>query len=74
MRSFPTGFLVASSLSVILFGFVYGLVFARILYQNSTPEMSANYEFHTSVSNTILVIILGTLQLRARQYCVRCLR
>jgi cytochrome bd-type quinol oxidase subunit 2 len=63
MRNFPTRFLVVSSIIVILFGFVYASIFAGIPYQDPTPEMSANYKFHSSISNIILVIGLGTLLL-----------
>jgi len=61
MRNFPTRFLIASSLIVILVGFVYGSIFAGIPYPDPTPEMSARYAFHSSISNTILVIGLGAL-------------
>ena len=61
MRNFPTRFLFASGLILVLVWFVYGSIFAGIPYQNPTPEMSANYAFHSSVSGTILVIGLGAL-------------
>lgn len=61
MRNFPAGLLVAASLIVILIGFVYGSIFAGIPYQDPSPDMSANYNFHVSVSNIILVIGLCTL-------------
>jgi hypothetical protein len=61
MRNFPARLLVVGGLIIILFGFVYGSIFAGIPYQDPTPEMSANYDFHFSVSNIILVIGFGTL-------------
>ena len=61
MRKFPARFLIISGIIVILFGFVYGSIFAGIPYQDPTPEMSANYNFHSIVSNIILVIGLGSL-------------
>ena len=61
MRKFPARFLIISGIIVILFGFVYGSIFAGIPYQDPTPEMSANYNFHSRVSNIILVIGLGSL-------------
>jgi len=63
MRNFPARLLVVGGLIVILFGFIYGLIFAGIPYQDPTPEMSANYDFHFSVSNIILVIGFGALLL-----------
>jgi ABC-type antimicrobial peptide transport system permease subunit len=61
MRNFPARLLVVGGLIVILFGFVYGLIFAGIGYQDPTPEMSANYAFHFSVSSIILVIGFGSM-------------
>ena len=61
MRNYPTRFLVVSSIIVILFGFVYTSIFAGIPYPDPTPEMSANYEFHSSISKITLVIGLGML-------------
>lgn len=63
MRKFPARSLVVGGLIVIFFGFVYGSIFAGIPYQDPTPEMSANYDFHFSVSNIIVVIGLGALLL-----------
>jgi uncharacterized membrane protein len=63
MRNFPARLLVVGGLIVILFGFVYGSIFAGIPYQDPTPEMSANYDFHFSVSSIILVIGFGSLLL-----------
>jgi hypothetical protein len=45
----------------ILFGFVYGLIFAGISYQDPTLEMPASYDFHLRVSNIILLIGFGPL-------------
>jgi len=61
MRNFPSRLLVVGGLILIVFGFVYGSIFAGIPYQDPTPKMSANYDFHFSVSNIIVVIGLGAL-------------
>ena len=61
MRNFPARFLVASGLILVLVWFVYGSIFAGIPYQDPTPEMSANYAFHSRVSDTIQVIGLSAL-------------
>jgi hypothetical protein len=61
MRNFPTRGLITCGLVLLLVWFVYASFFAGIPYQDPTPEMSANYAFHSSVSNAILVIGLGAL-------------
>ena len=55
MRKFSLRSLVVGGLVVVLFGFLYGSIFAGIPFQDPTPEMSADYEFHFSVANIILV-------------------
>lgn len=61
MRNFPTRFLIASGFVLILAWFVYATIFAGIPYQDPTPEMTANYAFHSRVSNIILAFGLGAL-------------
>ncbi len=55
MKNFPTRLLIIIGIVVILFGFVYGSIFAGIPYQDPTAEMSAHYDFHFRISNIILV-------------------
>lgn len=61
MRPFPARFWAVSSIIVILLGIVYGSMFAGIPYQDPTPKMSADYDFHLSVSGIIVLIGFGML-------------
>ncbi len=41
--------------------FVYASLFAGIPYQDPTPEIAANYAFHSKISNSIIILGLGSL-------------
>ena len=61
MKNFPAGRLVAGGLFLSLAGFIYASIFAGVPYQDPTPEMAANYAFHTRTSTIILLLSLGIL-------------
>ncbi|MCC9609060.1 hypothetical protein [Blastopirellula sediminis] len=47
-------------------GFLYGLEFANIPYQDPTPELQANWEYHHSIAATTMkigggIFLLGSL-------------
>lgn len=46
---------LAIALGVLIFfgGIVYDCLFAGIPYQDPTPELSANYAFHSNIASTI---------------------
>jgi hypothetical protein len=47
-----TGFPVLGLL-IVLAGFVYDVIFAGIPYQDPTPELQAQYDFHSSIAGLI---------------------
>lgn len=54
--------IIVTGLGLTFLGFAYDIVFAGIPYQDPTPEMTANYAFHSRIASVIewtgLVIFL----------------
>ena len=51
-RLWPFG-LILFGIAIIFAGFVYDVLFAGIPYQDPTPAMTANYNFHARVASII---------------------
>lgn len=45
--------IIVAGLILIFLGFVYDVVFAGIPYQDPTPEMNANYAFHSRIASVV---------------------
>jgi hypothetical protein len=45
--------LLIAGLCLLFSGFAWDVIFAGIPYQDSTPEMTARYEFHATVASVI---------------------
>jgi ABC-type Fe3+ transport system permease subunit len=55
MRRISGGLLIGAGLAGVVLGFLYGLFFAGLPYQDPTPEMQARWKFHDAVSDAILL-------------------
>ena len=51
-RFWPYGLLLMG-ITIIFVGFVYDVLFAGIPFQDPTPAMLANYNFHATIAATI---------------------
>lgn len=57
---------IAGGILLAILGFGYDVMFAGIPYQDPTPKMEANYQFHSMVADVIfwsgvLVLMAGSL-------------
>ncbi|WP_296576098.1 hypothetical protein [Phreatobacter sp.] len=55
MRPTISGFLFVSGAALVVCGFVYGLSFAGLPYQDTTPEMQERWLFHTRMADRIML-------------------
>jgi hypothetical protein len=53
------GLFLISGIVVALIGFFYDVFFAGIPYQDPTPELTAEYNFHSNVTHWIRLVGLG---------------
>jgi hypothetical protein len=64
MRRFWAILFIVVGICLVFGGFFYDVLFAGIPYQDPTPEMSANYLFHSRIASVIrwigiVVFLLG---------------
>lgn len=57
-RLFPF-ILITLGVIVILAGFTYNILYAGIPYQDPTPALEENYNFHSKISTVICLTGLG---------------
>jgi hypothetical protein len=50
MLSWPHRGMVICGLIVVFAGFLWNVFFAGVPYQDPTPELSANYDFHSNAA------------------------
>ena len=53
---------------VVLVGFVYDILFAGIPYQDPTPTIQAQYDFHSSIAGLLyksggIILLIGLLSI-----------
>jgi hypothetical protein len=53
--------LIAAGIALFLGGFAYDFEFAGIPYQDPTPQMQANYDFHARVASVIRWLGVGVI-------------
>lgn len=68
--------LIVAGFLIFIGGFIYDIFFAGIPYQDPTPAMTANYEYHAMIASLIrdaglaamlFGIILAVVRRRAKQ-------
>ena len=59
MKRFWLYGLIMLGITIIFFGFFYDVLFAGIPYQDPTPAMVANYNFHAAIASMIRWIGAG---------------
>lgn len=63
--------LVVAGIILLVFGYLYGLVFAGIPDQDPTPMEAASHAFHFQVSSVIVLLGLGAVGVGCVVFFVR---